>query len=31
MVKAITEPAKPGELPKAPAHNTLDLDGLESK
>ena len=31
VVKAITEPAKPSELPKGPSHNGLDLEGLEGK
>jgi hypothetical protein len=31
VVKAITEPAKPSELPKGPSHNGLDLEGLENK
>ncbi len=31
VVKSITTVAKPGELPKAPAHNAMDLDGLDGK
>ena len=31
VVKAITEPAKPGDLPKGPSHNGLDLDTLDAK
>ena len=31
VVKSITTVAKPGELPKGPAHNAMDLDGLDGK
>ena len=31
VVKSISEVAKPGELPKAPAHNALELDSLDGK
>jgi hypothetical protein len=31
VVKSITTVAKPGELPKGPAHSTMELDGLEGK
>ena len=31
VVKSITKVAKPGELPKGPAHSAMDLDGLEGK
>jgi hypothetical protein len=30
-VKAITEAAKPSELPKGPSHNAMELDSLEGK
>jgi hypothetical protein len=31
VVKSITKVAKPGELPKGPAHSPMDLDSLEGK
>ncbi len=31
VVKSITTVAKPGELPKGPCHNAMDLDGLDGK
>ncbi len=31
VVKSITKVAKPGELPKGPAHSPMDLDNLEGK
>ena len=31
VVKSITAVAKPGELPKGPAHSAMDLDSLDGK
>lgn len=31
VVKSITEAAKPGELPKGPSHNAMELDSLDGK